>query len=157
MAETRRKILCIEDDREAAALIAEDLLDRGFDVCVAHDGEKGINAILSERPDLVVCDVNMPILSGFQVAERVAALAPDIGDIPFVFLTAMSDRDAEITAQKFGTYLAKPIDFDELNLIINGHFADRARSDARMRIAHADGHEVEDLSSPSTLPAAPIS
>jgi CheY-like chemotaxis protein len=142
MAETRRKILCIEDDREAAALIAEDLVDRGFDVCLAYDGQEGINAIISERPDLVVCDVNMPILSGFQVAERVAT-QPDIGDIPFVFLTAISDQDAEETARKFGTYVAKPIDFDELSLIISSHFADGARSDAHMRTVQSNNREVE--------------
>jgi ActR/RegA family two-component response regulator len=46
MADPRKKILCIEDDREAAALIAEELTDRSFDVVVAHDGHEGFVSIL---------------------------------------------------------------------------------------------------------------
>jgi DNA-binding response OmpR family regulator len=117
MVETRKRILCIDDDRETAALIAEDLADRGFDVSLAHDGQEGFTAILSGRPDLVVCDVNMPILSGLQMAERLALAVPDL-NIPFVFLTAMSRREVGAEALKCGTYVTKPIDFDVLGAII---------------------------------------
>jgi CheY-like chemotaxis protein len=126
MVETRKKILCIEDDREAAALIAEDLIDRGFDVSIACDGQEGLNKILAEKPDLVLCDVNMPILSGFQVAERLAIVAPHLSRLPFVFLTAMSDRLVETEARKHGTYVTKPIDFDVLGLVIVGRLGEGA-------------------------------
>src|SRR5262249_14234229 len=52
MAQNRSKILCIEDDRETAALIAEELSDRGYEVVVAHDGQEGFAAILRTMPDL---------------------------------------------------------------------------------------------------------
>jgi DNA-binding response OmpR family regulator len=122
MVETRKRILCIDDDRETAALIAEDLIDRGFDVSLAHDGQEGFAAILAKRPDLVVCDVNMPILSGFQMAERLALVAPHL-DIPFVFLTAMNDSHAATEAKKRGIYVTKPIDFDTLGSIIDSRLA----------------------------------
>ncbi len=67
MAEAKNKILCVEDERETAALIAEELLERGFDVVVAHDGRAGFDAILKETPDLVLCDINMPVMSGFEL------------------------------------------------------------------------------------------
>ena len=51
MPEARKKILCIEDDRETAALIAEELVDRGYDVAVARDGHEGLAAILGSAPD----------------------------------------------------------------------------------------------------------
>jgi DNA-binding response OmpR family regulator len=54
MAESHKKILCIEDDRETAALIAEELVDRGYEVTVAHDGREGLAAILRTMPDLVL-------------------------------------------------------------------------------------------------------
>ena len=92
MADARRKILCIEDDREVAALIAEELSDRGFEVSVADDGRDGFQAILKDMPDLVLCDINMPIMSGFEVLERLTAIAPRLGHIPFLFLTALTDR-----------------------------------------------------------------
>ena len=140
MAETRKKILCIEDDREAAALIAEDLVDRGFDVTIACDGQEGLNKILVEKPDLVVCDVNMPTLTGFQVAERLATEAPQLSRVPFVFLTAMSERLVETEARKHGTYVTKPIDFDVLGLVIVRRLGDGAPARGPQPII---GHEVE--------------
>ena len=82
MADARRKILCIEDDRETAALIAEELVDRGFDVSVAFDGQEGLLAIMKATPDLVLCDISMPFMTGFEVLERLNEIAPRFGSIP---------------------------------------------------------------------------
>jgi len=65
MAEACKKILCIEDDRETAALIVEELIERGFEVSTAHDGRSGFAAILKNMPDLVLSDISMPVMSGF--------------------------------------------------------------------------------------------
>jgi DNA-binding response OmpR family regulator len=140
MVETRKKILCVEDDREAAALIAEDLIDRGFDVSIACDGQDGLNKILIEKPDLVICDVNLPILTGFQVAERLVTVAPHLSRTPFVFLTAMSDRLVETEARKHGTYVTKPIDFDVLGLVIARRLGDATRGQGAQPVI---GREVE--------------
>src|SRR6516162_10151163 len=78
MAHARNKILCVEDDRETAALIAEELVDRGFEVSVAHSGQEGLIAILRDRPDLVLCDISMPVMSGFEVLERLTEIAPQL-------------------------------------------------------------------------------
>ncbi|MGQ4828629.1 response regulator, partial [Enterococcus faecalis] len=77
---------CIEDDRETAELIREELEERGFDVVLAHNGREGFAAIVAQTPDLVLCDVNMPVMSGFDVLERLTAVAPRFQDMPFVFL-----------------------------------------------------------------------
>ena len=69
MAEASKKILCIEDDRETAALIAEELIDRGYEVSIAHDGREGLTAILKNMPDLVLSDISMPVMSGFDLLE----------------------------------------------------------------------------------------
>src|SRR5580700_6966510 len=120
MADSKKKILCIEDDRETAALIAEELLDRGYDVTVAHDGREGLAAILRIMPDLVLSDVSMPAMSGFELLERLTALAPRFSYMPFVFLTALTDRDNELKGRLLGAddYVTKPIDFDMLATII---------------------------------------
>jgi DNA-binding NarL/FixJ family response regulator len=130
MAQTRRKILCIEDDREAAALIAEELADRGFDVEVAYSGQEGLLAIMKSTPHLVLCDVSMPSMTGLDVLERLNEFAPRIGPIPFVVLTALSDRDTELKARRLGAddYVTKPIDFERLVYIINARLAGIARS-----------------------------
>ena len=120
MAYASKKILCVEDDRETAALIAEELIERGFDIRIAYDGQEGLLAILKHKPDLVLCDISMPVMSGFEVLERLTEVAPQLGHIPFVFLTALTDRDNELQGRQLGAddYITKPIDFDVLTTIM---------------------------------------
>jgi DNA-binding response OmpR family regulator len=129
MAQARKKILCIEDDLEAAALIVEELVDQGFEPITAHDGREGFEAILKHMPDLVLCDVSMPVMSGFEVLERLNEMAPERGRVPFVFLTAMSEREDEMRGRRHGAddYVVKPVDFDALNAIIHARLAGVAR------------------------------
>src|SRR5271156_5521638 len=113
MPEAQKKILCIEDDRETAALIAEELIDRGYDVTLAHDGREGLAAILRIMPDLVLSDISIRALSGCELLERVVALAPRFSRMPFVFRTALPDRGNEPKGRQLGAddYVTKPIDF----------------------------------------------
>jgi DNA-binding NarL/FixJ family response regulator len=147
MAEARKKILCIEDDSTVATMIAEELADRGFDVVVAHDGHEGFVAILKLMPDLVLCDISLPIMSGFEVLERLNALAPRLGRIPFVFLTALADRASELRARRLGAddYVTKPIDFDMLGMIINARLAGVARNEMWPKLAMLNDREIEVL------------
>lgn len=147
MLETRKKILCIEDDREMAALIAEELADRGFDAVLAYDGQEGFTAILREKPDLVLCDISMPIMSGFEVLERLTALAPRFSHMPFVFLTALTDRENELKGRQLGAddYVTKPIDFDVLGAIIAARLVRVARSQLWPKHVELNDREVETL------------
>jgi DNA-binding NarL/FixJ family response regulator len=147
MAEARKKILCIEDHREAAALISEELADRGFEVLLAHDGHEGFVSILKNMPDLVLCDISMPIVSGFEVLERLNALAPRLGHVPFIFLTALTDRDNELRARRLGAddYVTKPIDFDMLEVIIDARLARVARNDISPKLAMLNDREIDAL------------
>ncbi len=112
-------ILCIEDDPECSLLIGEELKERGFSVVVAHDGEEGLALLLNSSVDLVLSDINMPGMSGFDVLEKFKQLAPD-SPIPFVFLTGLGDREDEIAGRMLGAddYVRKPVDFEMLQTII---------------------------------------
>jgi DNA-binding NarL/FixJ family response regulator len=148
MPQTRKKrILCIEDDRETAALIAEELLERGYEVALAADGREGFAAILKNAPDLVLSDISMPVMSGFEVLERLTALAPRFRNMPFVFLTALSDRDNELRGRKLGAddYVTKPIDFDVLATIIAARLAGVARMELWPKRVDLNDREVEAL------------
>jgi DNA-binding response OmpR family regulator len=125
----RKHILCIDDDRETAGLIAEELVDRGFRVSVAHSGQAGLTAILRDTPDLVLSDITMPGFSGFDVLERLLDQGPRFGGMPFIFLTAMTDREHELRGRQLGAddYVTKPIDFDILHTIIGARLARVAR------------------------------
>ncbi len=128
-------------------MIAEDLTGRGFEVALARDGHEGFVAILKTMPDLVLCDVNLPIMSGFEVLERLNALAPRLGHIPFIFLTALTDRDSELRARRLGAddYVTKPIDFDILGTIISARLAGVARNEMWPKLAMLNDREIEAL------------
>ncbi len=147
MPEAQKKILCIEDDAETAALIAEELVDRGYAVTVAHDGREGLAAILKIMPDLVLSDISMPMMSGFELLERLIALAPRFAKMPFVFLTALTDRDNELKGRQLGAddYVTKPIDFDVLATIINARLAGIARTGLWPKLPALNDREVEVL------------
>ena len=147
MVEPRKKVLCIEDNREAADLIVEELADRGFEPIVAYGGHQGFVAILKHRPDLILCDVNMPIMSGFEVLQQLIEVAPQFGHIPFVFLTAMADRENELHGRRLGAddYVTKPIDFDVLYTIINARLASVARNEIWPKLTLLNDREIEML------------
>jgi DNA-binding response OmpR family regulator len=120
MTEARKKILCIEDDRETAKLIAEELSERGFYPLIAYESRVGLAAIIKRIPDLVLCDVGLPEMSGFEVLERWKKVSGPFKRIPFVFLTGLSGRHNELQGRSLGAddYVTKPIDFDILEAII---------------------------------------
>jgi len=147
MSEAPKKILCIEDDRETAALIAEELIERGYEVTLAHDGREGLAAILRIMPDLVLSDISMPAMSGFELLESLIALAPRFAKMPFVFLTALTDRDNELKGRQLGAddYVTKPIDFDMLAAIIAARLAGVARTGLWPKAIALNDREVEVL------------
>ena len=147
MAQARRTILCIEDDRETAALIAEELVERGFDVGMVYGGQDGLMAIMKSTPDLVLCDVTMPGMTGFEVLERLKELAPRLGHIPVVFLTALADRDNQLKGRLLGAedYVTKPIDFERLVFIINARLGGVARNAVLQRLVTLNDRETEVL------------
>jgi DNA-binding response OmpR family regulator len=147
MPEAQTRILCIEDDRETAALIAEELVDRGYAVSLAHDGREGLAAILRTMPDLVLSDISMPAMSGFELLDSLIALAPRFSKMPFVFLTALTDRENELKGRQLGAddYVTKPIDFEMLATIITARLAGVARAGLLPKTVALNEREVEVL------------
>ena len=145
--ERRRRILCVEDDPDTASLICEELVDRGLEVCVAHNGREGLAAILKEPPDLVLCDIGMPGMSGFELLERLTSMEPRFESMPFVFLTALGDHNSEIRGWQLGAddYLTKPVDYDVLAAVISARLARVARSAVWPKHIGLREREVETL------------
>ena len=131
MKAARKRILCVEDDDEMASLIAEQLADRGYEVAVTYDGRDGLTSILKNPPQLVLADVSMPVMSGFQLLERLTALEPRFENMPFIFLTALADRDSALRGWHLGAddYVTKPVDFDVLAAQIAARLARVARNE----------------------------
>jgi DNA-binding NarL/FixJ family response regulator len=89
----------------------------------------------------------MPVMSGFEVLERLNAIAPRLGRIPFIFLTALADRESELRARRLGAddYITKPIDFDMLEMIINARLAGVARNEVWPKLVTLNDREIEAL------------
>lgn len=109
------KILLVEDEVIIRASIAEILRHYDYDVVVAENGKQGLDKAISEKPDLIVCDVMMPEMDGFEMLAELRK-QPDF-DIPFIFLTAKVQADDIREGMNLGAddYIFKP--FKSVDLI----------------------------------------
>jgi CheY-like chemotaxis protein len=109
------KALIIEDE-PMVRLLLKRLLSRFFphNVLEAADGEEGLAVVERERPDLVFCDVFMPVLDGIGFLERLRA-NPEFADLPVIAISAATDRDVvlKLLELKVADYLVKPIDLEQ--------------------------------------------
>ena len=109
------RILLVEDHEEIWDFLSRRLRRRGYEVALAHDGEAGIAQARSIRPDVILLDMNLPILDGWSTARALKADAQTRA-IPVIALTAHAmtgDRDKALQAG-CDDYHAKPIDFPKL-------------------------------------------
>jgi DNA-binding response OmpR family regulator len=110
-----KSILVIDDADEVRNLIATVLTNYGFTVREAPNGKLGIRMIAEEKPDLVICDVNMPALSGYETLAAVRE-SSETAAIPFILMTGSVSRDGFRRGMVCGAddYLVKPFTTDEL-------------------------------------------
>lgn len=122
----RSKILCIEDDPATVELLVEVLEDEGFETIVAADGIEGVRKF-TERPDLILCDVDMPHMSGFGVLGELRRSAGKLRTVPFLFITAYGSRESHLQARRLGCddFIAKPLDFELLVEIVRSRLTQR--------------------------------
>lgn len=132
-----QKILVIEDTPDVRNLITDTLKLNGFDVIAAEDGEIGVQSALSNLPDLILCDVQMPRKDGFEVLADLRQRAAT-ATIPFVFLTGQADKFHMRQGMNLGAddFLAKPFMLQELMAAVNArlkkHKTITARSDQKL-------------------------
>lgn len=110
------KILLIEDNKEIRENISEILELDGFDVITAENGKDGLESAQREIPDLIICDIMMPIMDGYTVLYFLSKDAKTV-DIPFIFLTAKAERMDFRKGMEMGAddYITKP--FEDVELI----------------------------------------
>jgi len=111
------RILLIEDEAPVREMLVDELKVQGHNVVEAVNGEEGLAKFLELEPDLVLCDRAMPGMSGYDVLARIRGAHPQYEDVPFIFLTALTDpRDkASVDHLKPTAYIEKPVDFDMLD------------------------------------------
>lgn len=108
------KILIVEDNQDNLELAVKVLRNKGFETVEAVDGEEAIEKALSEKPDLILLDISLPKLTGYEVAKRLKSME-EFKEIPIVAFTAHAmrgDREKVIIAG-FEGYISKPINIRE--------------------------------------------
>jgi CheY-like chemotaxis protein len=133
-------ILCVEDEADLRADICEELEAAGYTVMEADNGREALDLLRQKRPDLVLCDITMPLMSGLDLLQQVRQ-EPGLADLPFIFLTALAGRRDIIAGKAAGVddYLTKPIDFDLMLITIAARLDQVAR--VKGAVARDDGEE----------------
>ena len=110
-----KKILLIDDSQFILESTSTLLMFEGYDVITASGGQEGINLARQEIPDLIICDVSMPGMSGYEVVEIIRA-DEITATIPFIFLTAFTEKQKMREGMEKGAddYLTKPFTKKEL-------------------------------------------
>ena len=125
------KILLVEDHEELWDMMSRRLRRHGFEVVLAHDGQHARTQVGAERPDLVLLDMDLPVMDGWTVARRLRgenAQAP----VPIIALTAhaMAGDRAKALAAGCDDYHPKPVDFPKLLVQIDDALLKREEADA---------------------------
>ena len=122
----KSKILLIEDNGQNLYLITFILEKNGYEVIQARDGLEGIEKAIQEKPDLILLDIQLPVMDGYQVARRMKSM-PELKDIPIVALTsyAMAGDRERILAAGCDGYIEKPINPETFMAEIERHLPAR--------------------------------
>lgn len=119
-----KKIVIIEDDAALRENTMEFLLEEGYEAYTASDGASGVQLVLDVLPDLILCDINMPVMDGFGVLKTLQGISSTLS-IPFIFMTAKTQKEEIRYGMQLGIddYITKPFTLDELLSIIKVRIA----------------------------------
>ena len=121
------KILLVEDNEMNRDMLSRRLARKGFEVVMALDGQQAVEAAAAQGPDLILMDMSLPVIDGWEATRRIKA-AVGTSDIPVIALTAhaMADDRDKALAAGCDDYDTKPVDLPRLLDKINGLLARQA-------------------------------
>ncbi|MDR0887046.1 MAG: response regulator transcription factor [Clostridiales Family XIII bacterium] len=137
-----KKILIIEDERSIADIIKINLQKDGFAVEISHDGQEGLNMALNNEPDLVLLDVMLPSMDGFDVCRKIR----EKSSVPIIMLTAKEEEVDKVLGLELGAddYITKPFGMRELIARIK---ANLRRGDYSKTAVEPEGDKIYDFGS----------
>jgi two-component system, cell cycle response regulator DivK len=116
-----RTILIVEDSDDARYFMRLALEDLGYRIIEAENGAKAVEIAQTERPDIILMDLSLPIMDGLTATEKIRA-TEGLDGLPIIAVTAHQETDfrADAKAAGFDAYVTKPIDIDFLSELIRG-------------------------------------
>ena len=130
------KVLLVEDNEENRDALSRHLRRKGYEVVIAVDGRGGVDVAREETPDLILMDMSLPVLDGWQ-ATRLLKAAPETRDIPVIALTAHAMAGDREKALEVGCddYETKPIEFPRLLAKVEAALAKKPRPAGEQELA----------------------
>ncbi|OUD12602.1 ATP-binding response regulator [Thioflexithrix psekupsensis] len=145
-------LLVVDDTPENVTVLLNMLSKAGFDVLVAREGEEGIQTAEYANPDMILLDIMMPDMDGFQVCQRLKS-NPATADIPVIFMTALTDTTDKVKGFQVGAsdYITKPLQHEEvlarIRAHLNAHKLQQRLYERNMELdafAHTVAHDLKD-------------
>ena len=132
--QTKANIMVVDDTPDNLRLLADVLRGHGCEVRSVSSGKMALKAAKSEPPDLILLDINMPEMDGYEVCDRLKA-TPGLQDIPIIFISGLNDAEDRVNAFRHGAvdYVAKPFEFDEVLARVDTHLTLRRYQDELQR------------------------
>lgn len=130
-------VLLVDDDEATLRVLEVLLTRRGFEVVKAQTAEEGLRKAYRFQPDVVLLDVNMPSMDGYEMCRRLR----EMSDVPIIFLTALSHSDEVVQGLEMGAddFVTKPWDSDELVARIKAHLRRAPRAPSNEELVFDDG------------------
>jgi CheY-like chemotaxis protein len=112
---SRARVLVVDDEADIVSTVKYRLEFNEFEVVTATNGKEGLEKAASEKPDIILLDISMPVMNGHEMLERLKN-SPDIKDIPVIVVSAFSDAKDIAKAAELGIadYVTKPFDYTDL-------------------------------------------
>lgn len=146
----RQEILIVDDEKENLQLLQEVLHEEGYHVRPVTSGKMALAATSERKPDLVLLDVNMPEMDGYEVCRHLKEQCPDV---PVLFITALHQTESKVLAFRAGgsDYITKPFQFEEVKARVRTHLglhrlhAELKQRNEALHLAHAELLKLEGL------------
>ncbi len=148
MEDERKSILVVDDDEAIRQMVGALLADEGYQVEMAPNGEEAIKVIRQRRFDLVILDILMPVMDGWEVASRMLC-EDDTRDTPIIFLTALSSYTDQLKGWRMGCfdYITKPFDIGLFLMRVKAAVekADKQRAATKLEVETLVEQKMEQL------------
>ncbi|MBF0483279.1 MAG: response regulator [Candidatus Omnitrophica bacterium] len=117
LKDIRKKILVVDDDRIVLKILESRLTENGYDVTVSEYAAEGLEIVFKKKPDLIILDVMMPIINGYNFCKLLKSELKEI-TLPIIFLTSRSEEEDERIGYEMGAdaYMSKPV---EMNVLLD--------------------------------------
>jgi cyclic di-GMP phosphodiesterase len=138
------RILCVDDEDFTLDLLDTLLSSQGYEVTTALNGKIGLDILDKKNIDLVLLDINMPLMNGYETCQKIKA-NPQSSHIPVIMITSMDSRDSKIKGIEAGAdeFLAKPLDHAELILRVKNILSWRDYEDVFIYLIHSLARAAE--------------